>query len=54
MLDIEKAGLECKFDIAYLVATESMLFLKYPIICELERKCGLDIGGSYINEHSAW
>jgi len=33
-----------KFDIAYLVATESMSFLKYPVIYELEKKRGLDIG----------
>ena len=52
LLDIEKAGLKCKFDIAYLVAMESMLFLKYPIICELERKHGVDIIGSNINEQS--
>ena len=29
-----------------------MLFLKYPIICKLERKHGVDIGVSYINERS--
>jgi len=48
----EKARLRRKFDIAYLVATESMSFLKYPVICELEKKHGLDIGVSYTNKCS--
>ena len=48
----EKARLKRKFDIAYLVATESMSFLKCPVICELEKKHGLDIGVSYTNERS--
>ena len=48
----EKARLKRKFDIAYLVATESMLFLKYPVICQLEKKHELDIGVSYTNECS--
>ena len=29
-----------------------MLFFKYPIICKLEIKHGVDIGVSYINERS--
>ena len=29
-----------------------MSFLKYPVICDLERKHGLDIGASYTNERS--
>ena len=48
--DCEKARLKHKFDVAYLVAMESMSFLKYPVICELERKHGVDIGVSYISE----
>ena len=50
--DTEKARLKHKFDIAYLVATESISFFKYPIICKLKRKHGVDIGVSYINERS--
>jgi len=50
--DSEKARLRRKFDIAYLVATENMSFLKYPVICDLEKKHGLDIGVSYTNERS--
>ena len=48
----EKARLKHKFDIAYLVAKESMPFLKYPVICESEKKHGLDISVSYTNECS--
>ena len=36
----------------YCRATERMSFLKYPIICELESKHGVDIGVSYTNERS--
>jgi len=31
-----------------------MSFLKYPVICNLEKKHGLDIGVSYTNERSGW
>ena len=48
----ESARLRHKFDIAYLVATEKLSYLKYPNICELERKHGVDIGLSYTNERS--
>jgi len=48
----EKARLKRKFDIAYLVATESMWFFKYPVICELEKKHGLVLDVSYTNERS--
>ena len=37
----EKARLERMFDKVYLVATESMSFLKYPVICKLEKRHGL-------------
>ena len=43
----ESARLRHKFDIAYLIATEKLSYLKYPNICELERKHGVDIGLSY-------
>ena len=35
--DTEKTRLKRKFDIAYLVATEKMSFLKYPALCEMEK-----------------
>ena len=50
--DTEKTRLKRKFDIAYLVATEKMSFLKYPALCEMEKKHGVDIGASYTNERS--
>ena len=48
----ESARLRRKFDIAYLVATEKLSYLKYPSICELEKKHGVDIGVAYTNERS--
>ena len=50
--DTEKARLKQKFDIAYLVATEKNSFLKYPALCEMEKKHGVDIRSSYTNERS--
>jgi len=46
----ESARLRRKFDIAHLIATEKSSYLKYPIICELEKKHRLDIGVAYTNE----
>jgi len=48
----ESARLKRKFDIAYLVATEKLSYLKYPTICALETKHGVDIGVAYTNERS--
>ena len=36
-----------KFDIAYFVAKEKLPFQKYPRICELEAKHGVNLGGTY-------
>ena len=38
-----------KFDISYFVATEKLPFVKYPSICELEQRHGVDIGTTYEN-----
>lgn len=35
-----------------MVATEKIVFLKYSVLCELEKKQGIDIGVSYTNERS--
>ena len=35
---------EVKFDIAYFVSTEQMAFRKFPKLCELELRHGVDIG----------
>ena len=48
----ESARLRRKFDIAYLVATEKLSYLKYPSISELEKKHRVDIGVAYTNERS--
>ena len=45
--DGEKERLWKKFDIAYLVAREKLSFRKYPAICELEAKHGVDLGTNY-------
>ena len=50
----ERQRLKYKFDTAYLVAKEKISFRKYPQLCELQTKHGIDIGKtSYTNETSA-
>ena len=49
----EKRRLRYKFDIAYLVAVEKISFRKYPQICELEARHGINIGTGYTNDTSA-
>ena len=44
--------LKAKFDIAYFVATEQLAFRKYPRICELEARHGVDLGRSYLHENA--
>ena len=46
----ERAKLSKKFDIAYFAATEKLAFTKYPSICQLEARHGVDIGTSYLNK----
>ena len=46
----EKVKLRHKFDVAYFVARENMSFRKYPAICELEARHGVDIGKAYTTE----
>ena len=43
----KKERLQKKFDIAYFVAREKLYFHKYPAICELETKHGVDLGMIY-------
>ena len=47
-----KDRLRRKFDIAYFVAKNKLAFSKYPSICELETRHGVDIGTAYINENA--
>ena len=44
--------LKVKFDIAYFVSTEQMAFRKFPKLCELELRHGVDIGSSYLHENA--
>ncbi len=42
-----KQMLRIKFDIAYFVATQRLAFIKYPALCDLESKHGVNLGTSY-------
>ena len=53
LLEDEKRGLHYKFDIAYLVALKKISFRKYPQICGLEARHGIDIGTAYTTNTSA-
>lgn len=48
----ERERLKVKFDIAYFVATEKLPYTKYPKICELEARHGVQVGTSYLNENA--
>ena len=50
--DVEKEQLRVKFDITFFVATENLLYTKYPKICELEVLHVVRIGTSYANENT--
>jgi len=45
--------LEKRFDVCYMLAKEDMAFRKYPAICHLERKHGVELGESYQTKDSA-
>ena len=47
MDDLTTARLKRKFDIPYLIAKEKM-----KLLCDLEEQHGVDIGGSYQNDHT--
>lgn len=48
----ERRKLRTKFDITYFVATEHLAFLKYPKICELEERHGVNLGSAYRHENA--
>lgn len=47
--EVEKERLRKKFDISFFVAVERLPFSKYPAICNLERRHGIDVGVFYVN-----
>lgn len=51
--EAEKKRLCHKFDIAYFVATEKLSFRKYPQICKLEARHGVNIGSTYNHDTNA-
>ena len=42
--DGEMQCLRRKFEVAYMIGTENLAFLKYPVTCLLEKKHRVDIG----------
>ena len=46
----EKEQLQKKFDIACFMAREKLSFRKYPRICELKAKHGVNLGTTYCTE----
>ena len=46
----ERARLKRKFDVAYFVANEKLSFKKYAGICDLEKRHGVDLGTTYMND----
>lgn len=52
MDELTRVRLKRKFDIAYLIAKEKMSFKKMKLLCDLEERHGVDIGGSYRNNHA--
>ena len=41
-----------EFDIAYFAATQKLAYSKYPDICELEKRHGVNIGTTYLNNNA--
>ena len=48
----EQSQLRLKFDIAFFVASEQLAFNKYPRICELEQRHGVNLGAAYVNNNA--
>lgn len=44
--------LRVKFDIAHVIATRKVAFTNYPVICELEKKHGVNVGTAYLNQNA--
>ena len=51
--DEERARLQKKFDITYYLSKEKLPFRKYPGICELEARHGVNIGNAYTTEKAS-
>ena len=49
LTDDERKKLRCKSDIACFVAKEQLSLTKYPRLCELEARHGVELGGAYLN-----
>ena len=49
LTDEERKKLRCKFDIAYFIAKGQLSLTKYPRLCELEARHGVNLGGVYLN-----
>ena len=51
--DAEKARMMKKFDVCYVLAREGIAFRKYPPICALEKRHGIELGTAYMWPDSA-
>ena len=49
----EKVRLRHKFDTAYWLAVEKIPFRKFPSVCDLEARHGVNIGATYTTETAA-
>jgi len=39
------------FNSAYFISKENLAFAKFPELCKLQMKNGLDLGETYLNDH---
>ena len=53
MSDEKRVVLRRKFDIVYVLAREKLSFRKFPAVCELEARHGVNLGLAYKTETSA-
>ena len=52
MSEKDKDLLRVKFDIAHFVATQQLSFTNYPVLCQLEKEHGVDVGMAYCNQNA--
>ncbi len=52
MSEKDKEMLRIKFDIVHFIATQQLAFTNYPALCELEKKHGVNVGVSYLNQNA--
>ena len=53
MEELELHRMMRKFDLCYVLAKENMAFRKYPVLAQVEKRHGVDIGTAYLSKASA-